>query len=300
MSALRDFELLDPVDSVLEAEVLAMRAANTSAARGTDWRQFKDFCRKSWADVTEADVAAYCEKIAWLKPATRRRKLDSLSLVLRHAEKRVFGDKPCRAPGLADYVGRLRSTIKEVRESVACAWPSPADLQEILAVAMKLDAHKGRLLAFLYLTAARVSEALQFDLSQVTEDRGRPGYWCIRKGGHEGFIPVAPEMIEDLQRHYDGTTGPLWAMERDAVNAFVERVMKRVNKKRRIGLRLRVSPHTFRHMFCSHSLNNYGLTVAQVKDQTGHSSVQHLTRYLHADKSAGSALAQDIVPRLTD
>lgn len=140
------------------------------------------------------------------------------------------------------------------------------------------------ILELLYSSGLRVSELCQLELSDVDDHflRIRKG-----KGGKERIVPVGSKAIaaidhylsfrnenqdEQMKSLFIGRKG------KPLLRHFVWIMVKKYAKKAKIIKN--VYPHTFRHSFATHLLDN-GADLRVIQEMLGHASIDNTDRYTH-------------------
>jgi integrase/recombinase XerC/integrase/recombinase XerD len=145
------------------------------------------------------------------------------------------------------------------------------------------------LFEFLYTTGCRVSEAVKCNLTDIDFNKGQTR--VVGKGNKERMIFIGKTAREVLsayiaQRRYHVRTDNI-----DAGNALfinkkgtrmttrgVRYVLKRFLEE--TGMQKNISPHTFRHSFATHLLNQ-GADIRIVQELLGHASLTTTQVYTH-------------------
>jgi integrase/recombinase XerD len=148
--------------------------------------------------------------------------------------------------------------------------------------------HRDRaMLELLYATGVRVSELINLKMSQMNLNQGV--LRIIGKGDRERLIPLGDEAQDWLREFIEGPRVEI-LLERQSDYLFPTRrgdrmtrqafwhIIKRYAKK--AGVRKRLSPHTVRHAFATHLLNN-GADLRVVQLLLGHSDVSTTQNYTH-------------------
>lgn len=137
------------------------------------------------------------------------------------------------------------------------------------------------ILEVLYACGLRVSELCQLRLQDVDDHYVR----VMGKGSKERLVPLGSKALMAVDRylafrHVAEREGALFvtkrnrSMHRVAVWNLVKFYM------REAGLTKRVSPHTFRHSFATHLLEN-GADLRVIQELLGHAHIQSTDRYTH-------------------
>jgi integrase/recombinase XerD len=179
---------------------------------------------------------------------------------------------------------------------------TPPEVARLLEAAYKNRSPKvglrdWALLAFLYGTGLRLSEALGLTYADITYQDGIPHAIRVQgKGGKERVVVLSPTAQRALHqwlkhRNLEGhpTSPYIWSHTsgRHRGQPFsprtVEAMVKRVAK--RAGLRdwHRVTPHKLRHSYAS-ALVEAGRGIDEVKELLGHSSISTTQVYVHVSR----------------
>jgi len=158
------------------------------------------------------------------------------------------------------------------------------------------------LLEVIYATGLRVSELVALPLGQVRADAG---YVLVAgKGGKQRLVPLGEEALDWLARYLSHARPVLVRGACDRV--FVSRKGGGISRQA-IWYRLRryaqlagigkpLSPHTLRHSFATHLLNN-GLDLRSLQMLLGHSDLSTTQIYTHVAQQRLKALHAEHHPR---
>lgn len=267
---------------------------NTVAAYLSDVGDFLDVY-PDVATVSSEEVSSYFEDRApGLSKRSQARELSSLRsffdwLVMEGERK----DNPCdsvESPKLGHYLPAVLSVeeVFAVLDSVDTrSWTGLRDRAE---------------LEFLYGCGLRVSELCGLLMSGVFEDEAYVR--VIGKGNKERIIPVAEPTLEAYSAYLAVRPVPAGPEFSDYVflNRF-GRPLSRVSvfnmiKKQAMlaGIRKEISPHTFRHSFATHLIEN-GADLRVVQEMLGHESILTTEIYTHLDTATWQASVLDHHPR---
>jgi integrase/recombinase XerD len=155
------------------------------------------------------------------------------------------------------------------------------------------------ILELLYATGMRVSEACGLRINDVGDQFVK----VIGKGKKERVIPVGKQAIDAidlyLSKYRMGLEG-----DRDAL--FISKRGKRIDRiaiwsrikayTKSAGISKQVSPHTLRHSFATHLLEN-GADLRLIQDMLGHEDIATTDRYTHVSSSRLKQAFKDFHPR---
>jgi len=165
---------------------------------------------------------------------------------------------------------------------------TPKEVENLLNIEGKkiLDLRDKALLELFYATGIRVSEACDLKLGDITEE-----YVKVKgKGEKERIVPVGKKAILAINE-YLITFRPKAQKEEFLFISQRGKKMDRSNMWRRIkfyakqkGITKDISPHTLRHSFATHLLEN-GADLRVIQEMLGHSDISTTDRYTQISKS---------------
>ncbi|MDR0370996.1 MAG: tyrosine recombinase XerD [Prevotellaceae bacterium] len=141
----------------------------------------------------------------------------------------------------------------------------------------------------LYGSGLRVSELIGLQLSKLYTDEG---YMLVDgKGCKQRLVPLSPFSIRQIERWIidrnkldikKGNEDILFLNRRGSklTRAMIFTIVKELSAK--AGIRKNVSPHTFRHSFATHLLEN-GANLRAIQQLLGHESITSTELYTHID-----------------
>lgn len=134
------------------------------------------------------------------------------------------------------------------------------------------------MLEVLYSSGLRISELLSLRTNQINYERGIVK--IVGKGNKERIVPVGDFAIEYLNKYInDGRRkNPKRSSDFLFLNRYGEPVsrvyfFKQVKKyAKQAGIQVEISPHTLRHCFATHMLEN-GAELRAVQEMLGHANI---------------------------
>ena len=247
--------------------------------------------------VTRADLLEY---ISWrvdggAKPRSTARQLSSFRRFFRYLLREgVIAEDPTTQIAMPKIGRTLPQSLTEEEVEALLAAPVVSD---------PLGHRDRAMLELLYATGVRVSELINLKLSQVNLNQGV--LRIIGKGDRERLIPLGDEAQDWVKKFIDGPRVkillkrqteylfPPGRGDRMTRQAFWH-IIKRYAKKAGIGKKL--SPHTVRHAFATHLLNN-GADLRVVQLLLGHSDVSTTQIYTHVARERMKELHSRHHPR---
>ncbi|MEX1001996.1 MAG: site-specific tyrosine recombinase XerD [Crocinitomicaceae bacterium] len=153
----------------------------------------------------------------------------------------------------------------------------------------KQEGHRNRaIIETLYSCGLRVSELINLQITNIYSEEGFMR--VIGKGNKERLVPLSPSVIKEIdiyqtlvRVHQDIKTGHEDFVFLNRRGAQLTRVMiftiiKQLSEE--IGLKKRISPHTFRHSFATHMVEG-GANLRAVQEMLGHESISTTEIYTH-------------------
>ena len=284
------------ISRFLEAQSAELDAAlNTRLAYGRDLKDFAGWLTGRGVDFLGVDRAgiedylAFCEAQG-LSRATRARRLASIRQLYRFAyEEDLRTDNPAiqiKGPGRARRLPKTLSIEEVERLLTAAQSHGRNDLEKARTTA---------LVEVLYATGMRVSELVTLPVSAV---RGNPAMILVRgKGDKERLVPLSGpardalrawltlrDRHEDLARREKGTPVSPYLFPGRGREGHVTRqaffiLMKTLAVKAGVSPGL-VTPHTIRHAFATHLLQN-GADLRAIQMMLGHADLSTTEVYTH-------------------
>lgn len=255
---------------------------NTVASYISDLTAFFSVVGKEPKDVVPEDIISYFAETTALSKRSQARVLSSLhsfyKWMIMEGEMTDNPSDAIEAPKLGKYLPAVLS-VEEVERLIA---------------AVDLDSAFGKrdraMLETLYGLGLRVSELVSLRISNIWTEQGFVS--VIGKGDEQRLVPLGG-MARDAIRDYLEVRGP--AADRESsdilfLNRF-GRALTRVAVFKMIkayavkaGISKEISPHTLRHSFATHLIEN-GADLRAVQEMLGHESILTTEIYTHIDSS---------------
>ena len=292
----------DPlVDSFLSALRLEKGLSeNTIKAYSNDCQDFNKwlFSNKRYRAVaaTEADIENYLKhlRIIDLSNSSINRKLSSLKHFFNYLSK----TKLLKSNPVMNISGPKNSKILPKSLSII----DVNSLIEAPDCSNFIGLRDRAMIELMYATGVRISELINLEYSNI--DLNRSLIKVMGKGGKERMIPFGDDALTWLINYIEfRRKNNLSLNSRDF---FISQQGKKITRQafwHRIkiylkvsGLSMDVSPHTLRHAFATHLLNN-GADLRSVQMLLGHSDLSTTQIYTHIAKQRLSDMVKQHHPR---
>ena len=155
----------------------------------------------------------------------------------------------------------------------------------------------------LYATGMRISELISLNMHNVDLTRG--SVQVIGKGGKEKLIPLTNDAIAMIKKYLSNARDKL-SKGKDHNNIFVSTHGKQISRHsfwhrikaylKKVDVKKEVHPHTLRHAFATHMLNN-GADLRSVQLLLGHSDLATTQIYTHVAQAEVKNLHKKHHPR---
>ncbi len=257
---------------------------NTLGAYRADLMALARFIADDGKEIVRAQKPDLLAFIAWrveqgAKPRSTARQLSSFRRFYRYlCREGVITEDPT-ADIEMPRIGR--SLPKSLTEEEVEALLDAPNTEEPLG-------HRDRaMLELLYATGLRVSELINLKQNQVNLNQGV--LRIVGKGDRERLIPLGDESQRWLREFMEGPRVEI-LLERQTDYMFPTRRGDRMTRQafwhiikryaQKAGVKKKLSPHTLRHAFATHLLNN-GADLRVVQLLLGHSDLSTTQIYTH-------------------
>ncbi|NMD70246.1 site-specific tyrosine recombinase XerD [Bacillus sp. DNRA2] len=187
--------------------------------------------------------------------------------------------------------------------------PKVLSIQEVekLLESPKVVDHFGKrdkaMIELLYATGIRVSELIGLNLGDVHLTMGFVR--CLGKGSKERIIPIGKTATSALEDYLDNGRAHFVKKQRDEA-LFLNHLGKRLTRQgfwkilkrltREAGITTDLTPHTLRHSFATHLLEN-GADLRAVQEMLGHADISTTQIYTHVTKTRLKDVYSQFHPR---
>lgn len=160
------------------------------------------------------------------------------------------------------------------------------------------------ILETLYGCGLRVSELITLKLSDLFFDEGF--IKVTGKGDKQRFVPIGAYTIKAINLYIHEVRNHVNVKPKDKDTVFLNKrgsgltramifhIIKQLALK--VGLKKTISPHTFRHSFATHLLQN-GADLRSIQLMLGHESITTTEIYMHVDREHLARVIEEHHPR---
>ncbi|HIM61275.1 MAG TPA: site-specific tyrosine recombinase XerD [Dehalococcoidia bacterium] len=166
------------------------------------------------------------------------------------------------------------------------------DVTKLLDMAYRSGSNEGQrdavIMELLYATGLRVGELVSLNMQDI--DLSEAYIRCMGKGSKERIVHLYPKALEELRRYLKTSRVALLGHRRTEPSLFVNHRGERLTRQwvwtilktygQKAGITQNITPHTLRHSFATHLLQN-GASLRHVQELLGHSSISTTQVYTH-------------------
>lgn len=277
----------DVMDAAFLATWLHGRSEHTRKAYTRDMQRFYAVVGKPLRMVSLADIQAFIDSLAGLKPSSQARAIATIKSALSFGVKTGY---------LQVNVGAVVK-LPKLEDKLAERIMSEQAVAKMLALETNQRNHA--ILALLYRAGLRVHELCNLQWRHLQE-RGDGGQLAIfGKGQKTRFVLLDLDTWKELLHlkpctattpgSYVFLSRQARSRTRETRHRLDERMIHVIvsNAAKRAGISGNVSPHWMRHAHATHSLEN-GAPISLVQSTLGHRSLETTAKYTHARPNASS------------
>ncbi|MDQ0213760.1 integrase/recombinase XerD [Oikeobacillus pervagus] len=160
------------------------------------------------------------------------------------------------------------------------------------------------MLELLYGTGIRVSELVGLNIENVHTTMGFVR--CIGKGNKERIIPIGQTAISVMENYLQNARPKIISNKNSTEALFLNHHGKRLTRQgfwkilkglaQKANIEKRLTPHTLRHSFATHLLEN-GADLRAVQEMLGHADISTTQIYTHVTKTRLREVYKKFHPR---
>lgn len=275
---------------------------NTRSSYERDLKQYYQFVVnqqiENWQQVDRYLILAFLEKLKKenKSTATITRMISSLRRFHQFLRQERYTDHdpmqhidtPKKAQKLPDTL-----SLKEVERLI-----DTPDTRKVLGIRDRA------ILEVLYATGLRVSELIQLQLSDIHLNMAL--LQTVGKGDKERIVPLGDLAIHWIEVYLSDARPILVKKNPSETALFVNNHGKKMTRQgiwknlkaivRAAGINKTVTPHTLRHSFATHLLEN-GADLRTVQELLGHADISTTQIYTHITKKRMTDVYKQYFPR---
>ena len=277
-------------------------SANTQAAYRRDLSKFVEFLKNNhnlndWKDVKKKDIISY---LSWemdqgAENSSIARSFSTIKSLYKFLVAEEYVDlNPTTDLGSPRIKRKLPQvlSIEEVDR-----------LMEEPNVMLPLGLRDRAMLELMYGTGIRVSELLALQIEDINTMAGF--LRCLGKGRKERIVPVNQTAIKWVER-YLAKARQILISRNQVRTLFLNAHGRNLSRQgffkilaqygEKSGIKKEITPHTLRHSFATHLLEN-GADLRAVQEMLGHADISTTQIYTHLTKSRLREVYQQCHPR---
>ncbi len=255
--------------------------------------------RNSFGDVTRDDIIEFLgeHKDAGMEPASLARRLVAIKVFFKYLYQEKLIPENVTTVMDSPKLWRLLPEFISSREVDAMMNVYAVNAKDFLAIRNRA------ILEVMYACGLRVSEVAALKVSSIHFDDA-----VVRvfgKGSKERIVPIGHLALQALKR-YLSKSRPYLLKSPDEPTLFLsnrgkvldrERIWAIIKETARLaGIRKNIHPHTLRHSFASHLLEN-GADLRVIQEMLGHADIATTQIYTHVDQRQLLAVHKKFHPR---
>ena len=248
---------------------------NTVASYLRDVTQFADYLTARGLELLEASAETVQAYMDWM--LSRGKSAASVTRFLASVKSfynfQIFSGKLKANPAKGIAAAKVKRKYPEILTSREV----DLFLEQPQCVDMKGYRDKA-MLEVLYATGIRVSELIALNVDDVNLSAG---ILRCKSKGKERYIPIYPAAVRALTEYIDFIRDQMIASPQEQalfVNVNGERMSRQgfwkliKTYQQRAGIEKDITPHTLRHSFAAHLLEN-GADLRSIQEMLGHSDI---------------------------
>ncbi|AHD05101.1 tyrosine recombinase XerD [Paenibacillus larvae subsp. larvae] len=265
-------------------------APNTVESYKRDLAQYADFLSSegilAWEETQRVHVITYMNNLKQLgrAPATISRTLVSIRALYHYLIREQVMT--------LDPSGQVESPKAETKIPVILTVEEMDNLLGVPNTGTSSGLRDKAMLELLYATGIRVSELITLNKGDIYADLGYVR--CTGTGGKERIVPMGKVATLWIQRYLNEAREALLKEGKPDKALFLNHIGTRMTRQgfwkmmkkyaTEAGIHKEITPHTLRHSFATHLLEN-GADLRAVQELLGHSDLSTTQRYTFVTKT---------------
>ncbi|MCP4176696.1 MAG: site-specific tyrosine recombinase XerD [bacterium] len=277
---------------------------NTASAYVSDIQSFENYLKdndiNSYSEVCRDDILFFLEDCSdsGMESSSIARRLASIKVFFKYLmlEKVIKNDVTdvMNSPKLWRILPDFLS-FDEIKK-----------LLDVFSVRAKdpLTIRNRAIIEVLYSCGLRVSETVTLSLNDIKFDEGVVR--VIGKGSKERIVPLGQHAEKIISKYIDKARPELLKDKENESTVFLSNHGKPLDRERvwgiikdaakLAGIKKNIHPHTLRHSFASHLLEN-GADLRVIQEMLGHADISTTQIYTHVDKNRLKSVLNNFHPR---
>ncbi len=275
---------------------------NTLKSYRRDLKQYFSYIEKvmqklTWKDVNRSDIIGFLHMLKddGKSAATIARNTSTIRLFHQFLIREQIVDHD---PSLHIETPRKDRKLPDVLSS--------NEIEKLLTITdnTPLAIRNKAMLELLYATGLRVTELITLQVSDLHLTMGFVR--CLGKGSKERIVPLGHHAIDAIEDYLEDARPKLTKNRLDNNMLFVNQHGRPLTRQgfwkvlktlaTNAGLEKRITPHTLRHSFATHLLEN-GADLRAVQEMLGHSDISTTQIYTHVTRTRLKDMYQSYHPR---
>jgi site-specific recombinase XerD len=222
--------------------------------------KFLEHVGKDAAEVNEDDAKMYLSSLFDTKAKN--------TIMLAAASLKFF---------YQEVLGKSFAAVKMPKKEKTL--PEVLTKDEVKALLGAAETEKSRLLmSLLYSSGLRVSEVVNLKREHLNGEE-KTGWVRKGKGSKDRLFALSEGLVSDVEKYLEGRENEyVFSKSKPLTTRNVQKIVKRAAE--RAGLKKRVTPHTLRHSFATHLLEQ-GTDIRVIQAMLGHASLSTTQVYTH-------------------
>lgn len=273
---------------------------NTIKSYRQDLHQFAQYLQREQLTLEQVD---YVHVLDWLNQLRQAGKSNSSVIHMVTSLRKFFAFLKQAGTIAHDPMANVRPPKKAEHLPAVLSVAEIDALLQVPTDKTPLGIRNRAMLEVLYATGLRVSELVNLKMADLHLDLGL--VQTLGKGDKERIIPIGEVAVDWFEQYFDqarpallkGRENPYVFLNDHGRQLSRQGVWKIIKKLvAQAGIQKDVSPHTLRHSFATHILEN-GADLRIVQELLGHADISTTQIYTHISKKRLSEVYDQYHPR---